>query len=50
MTFKHWLWKIGLKKTCPRCDSKLWEVGYPNDFDFSQRYKCSNSKCKFGKE
>ena len=48
MTFKEFLWKIGLRKTCPKCNSEIWEVGYPRDF--VQRYKCSNDKCDWGKE
>jgi len=48
MTFKEFLWQIGLWKKCPRCGSELWKVGYPNDG--FQNYKCSNDECDFGKE
>ena len=49
MTFKQFLWQIGLRNTCPSCGSEVWEVGYLKD-DFCQRYKCSNEDCDWGKE
>jgi len=45
---QNFLWRIGLRSTCPRCGSKIWEVGYPTDF--VQHYKCSNDKCGWGKD
>jgi len=48
MTFKDFMWKIGLRKKCPRCGSEILEVGYPKDF--VQYYKCANPKCMWGKK
>lgn len=45
---QNFLWKIGIRKTCPRCGSKIWEVGYPTDF--VQHYKCSDDECGWGKD
>jgi transposase-like protein len=42
------LWKFGLRSTCPRCSSKIWETGYPSDG--VQYYNCSNEKCGWGKD
>jgi len=41
-----WL-KFQLFTQCPRCNSKLWEVGY-YDMLYGQRYKCSDKECGWG--
>lgn len=46
---KYLLWKIGLRKNCPFCDSLTIEVGYP-DGVFITYHKCSNPSCNFGKK
>ena len=45
---QNFLWRIGLRSTCPRCGSKIWETGYPSDG--VQYYNCSNEKCGWGKD
>ena len=45
---KELLFRIGLRKKCPICNSQLLEMGFAKDF--VQYYKCSNEHCNWGKE
>jgi hypothetical protein len=47
MSFKLFLWKLGLYENCPYCGGRLNGHGYDNTGNSPGFYTCKNEKCKF---